>query len=170
VIAAPDDFQTERLTASRLGMADFAELCAMHKDPRVMEMLGGVRSDAVTEEYVRSNSGHWDQFGFGIWSLRDKTGRFAGRSGLRHIEIDGVDEVELGYSFAHEFWGRGLATEIARAVLGIGFGACRLPNIIAFTVVEHRASRHVMEKLGFQYECDRAIKGGLCAVYRLLAE
>ncbi len=77
------------------------------------------------------------------------------------------DEVELGYSFARDFWGLGLAAEISKAVLAVGFGSRRLPDVIAFTPVGHRASRHVMEKLGFQHDCGREIKDALCAVYRL---
>ena len=86
---------------------------------------------------------------------------------MRHITIDGVDEVELGYTFHRAFWGQGLATEISRRAVELGFGDLALPNIIAFAVVEHMASRRVMEKLGFQLESDREIKGALCAVYRL---
>jgi RimJ/RimL family protein N-acetyltransferase len=160
-------FQTARLDAKPLRFDDFAELCVMHKDARVMAALGGVRTDEMTEDYIRANDAHWDRYGFGIWALRDKHGKFAGRSGLRHIAIAGVDEVELGYSFAHEFWGKGLATEIAKAVIDKGFNSYGLSNIIAFTLVHHIASRNVMEKLGFRFEADRQIKGELCAVYRL---
>jgi RimJ/RimL family protein N-acetyltransferase len=165
-----NSFETARLHAKRLGLDDLAELCVMHKDARVMAALGGVRTDEMTEDYIRANDAHWDRYGFGIWALRDRHGKFAGRSGLRHITIAGVDEVELGYSFAHEFWGRGLATEIAEAVIETGFDRCGLSNIIAFTLVGHIASRNVMEKLGFQFEADRQIKGELCAVYRLHRE
>ena len=80
-----------------------------------------------------------------------------------------VDEVELGYTFHRAYWGQGLATEVSRKVLDIGFGTLALPNIIAFAAAEHRASRHVMEKLGFQFEYEGEIKGGWCALYRMFA-
>jgi len=135
-----------------------------------------VRDEAATRTYITDNIAHWDEYGFGTWALyakdgalRDKAGAFAGRCALRHITINDVDEVELGYTFARDYWGRGLATEVSRSVLEIGFGALRLPNIIAFADAEHRASRHVMEKLGFQFEYEGEIKGGWCALYRLFA-
>jgi RimJ/RimL family protein N-acetyltransferase len=49
--------------------------------------------------------------------LRDEAGRFLGRAGIRHLIIEGKTEIELAYSFLSEYWGRGLATEIASALL-----------------------------------------------------
>jgi RimJ/RimL family protein N-acetyltransferase len=126
-----------------------------------------VRDEAATHRYITDNIAHWNEYGFGTWALRDKTGAFAGRCALRHITINDVDEVEIGYTFHRAFWGRGLATEVSRSVLEIGFGPLALPNIIAFASVEHKASRRVMEKLGFRFEYEGEIKGALCALYRL---
>lgn len=162
-----DAFHAARLSAAPLGMDDFTELCVMHKDPRVMEMLGGIRSDAETRRYVADNVDHWGRYGFGVWALRDHEGRFAGRAGLRHLDVGGIDEVELLYSFTSDFWGRGMATEIAQALLDIGFGKFGMPDIIAYTLVEHHASRHVMEKVGFQFECEREFKEVPCVFYRI---
>jgi RimJ/RimL family protein N-acetyltransferase len=77
-----------------------------------------------------------------------------------------VDEVEIGYSLAQDFWGQGLATEVESALVEIGFRQCGLANIIAFASIGHGASRHVMEKVGFRFEKDRIIDDELCAVYR----
>ena len=148
-------------------MSHLDELCVLHKDEEVSKYLGGVRDEVVTRKYITDNMAHWDEYGFGTWALRDKAGAFAGRCALRHITINDVDEVELGYTFARDYWGQGLATEVSRKVLEIGFGALALPNIIAFADAEHRASRHVMEKLGFQFEYEGEIGGGWCALYRL---
>ncbi|MDO8288937.1 MAG: GNAT family N-acetyltransferase [Parvibaculum sp.] len=162
------DFQTARLVATPLDLSHLDELCVLHKDAEVSKYLGGVRDEAATRAYITDNIAHWDEFGFGTWALRDKAGVFAGRCALRHITINDVDEVEIGYTFAREFWGQGLATEVSRAVLDIGFGTLKLPNIIAFAYAEHRASRHVMEKLGFQFEYEGEIIGAWCALYRLV--
>ncbi len=148
---------------------DLAELCMMHNDPRVMATLGGIRSDDETRKYLADNADHWSRYGFGVWSLRDRGGRFAGRAGIRHLDLDGIDEVELLYSFMPEFWGAGMATEIAEALLDIGFREHGLQNIVAYTLTDHRASRRVMEKVGFQLESERDIKGYPCALYRLQA-
>lgn len=168
-MAAPETFQTARLDAASLGLGHLKELCVLHKDAEVSKFLGGVRDEAATHKYITDNIAHWGEHGFGTWALRDKAGTFVGRCALRHITIGDVDEVEIGYTFHRAFWGRGLATEVSHAVVDIGFRALGLPDIIAFASVEHKASRHVMEKLGFQFEADREIKGDLCSVYRLQA-
>ena len=54
--------------------------------------------------------------------------------------------------FAAEFWGRGLATELALESVRLGFTELKLPDLVSFTLPTNRASRHVMEKAGFQYE------------------
>src|SRR5512145_424423 len=90
---------TPRLALSRLGPAGFAELARMHSDPRVMATLGGLRDEAWTRTTLANSAAHWDRHGFGYWLLFERaSGRFAGRGGLRHVEIDGRDEVELGYA------------------------------------------------------------------------
>lgn len=164
---APKTFQTARLNATSLDLSHLDELCVLHKDAEVSKYLGGVRDEVASRKYITDNIAHWDTYGFGTWALHTKGGAFAGRCALRHITIGDVDEVEIGYTFHQDYWGQGLATEVSRALLDIGFGALELPNIIAFAVAEHRASRHVMEKLGFQFEYEGEISGAWCALYRL---
>lgn len=164
---AVSDFQTARLVATPLDLRHLDELCVLHKDEEVSKYLGGVRDEEASRQYITDNMAHWDEYGYGTWALYDKAGTFAGRCALRHIAINDVDEVEIGYTFHRAYWGQGLATEVSRAVLDIGFGALALPNIIAFAYAEHKASRHVMEKLGFQFEYEGEIKGAWCALYRL---
>lgn len=166
---APIAFSTKRLDAERLGNAHLAELGLLHMDADVSKYLGGVRDEAATRRYISDNLVHWQEHGFGTWALRDKAGAFAGRAALRHITINQVDEVELGYTFHKAYWGQGLATEISRSLLEIAFGPLALRDIIAFAVAEHRASRHVMEKLGFQFEYEDEIMDAWCALYRLAA-
>jgi len=166
-MSLPAIFSTARLSAMPLDLSHLDELCVLHKDAEVSKYLGGVRDEAASRKYITDSIAHWEKYGFGTWALHDKAGTFAGRCALRHITINDVDEVEPGYTFHRAFWRQGLATEVSRAVLGIGFGTLALPNIIAFADAEHRASRHVMEKLGFQFEYEGEIKGGWCALYRL---
>lgn len=125
----------------------------MHCDPVQMAMLGGVRDDTQTAAYMDRNLRHWDEFGFGIWMLRDRaTDVLCGRTLLRHVDVDGVDEVETGYSFDPAFWGRGLATEVACACVAIGRNDLGLATVVAITRSDNMASRRVMTKAGFAYE------------------
>ena len=80
--------------------------------------------------------------------------QFVGRGGLRRVVIDGKDEVEVGYGLMPEFWGQGLATELAVASVRVGFEVLKLPDVVSFTLPTNKKSRRVMEKAGFQYEKD----------------
>ena len=153
----PDSFSTARLAAERATAEHFDALRAMDRDERFMGLLGGPRDAEQTAAYLARNLKHWDDHGFGLWILRDATdggGRIAGRGVLRHLDVEGVDEVELGYGFHPEFWGRGLATEIAREFLRLGRTELRRPSIVAVTRHENVGSQRVLIKTGLAYERD----------------
>jgi RimJ/RimL family protein N-acetyltransferase len=166
-----DSFETDRLTAERLEARHFDEFCKMYRDPTVMATLGGVRSEEQIRENLAWNLAHWERHGFGLWVFRDKAeGRFVGRAGLRHTHVGGRDEVELAYALMAEFWGRGLATEMARAILRIGFEEFGLKEIVCFTMTTNRASQRVMEKAGFVYERDIVRAGLPHVLYRAMSQ
>jgi [ribosomal protein S5]-alanine N-acetyltransferase len=148
-----DTFHTDRLVASRLHETDLRELVRMHQDADVMATLGGTRSEERTKEFLQANLNHWDEHGFGLWLFRAASdGGFVGRGGLRHVHIGGHDEVELAFALMPEFWGRGLATEMARSLVKIGFDQLALAELVAFTLTTNLASRRVMENVGFAFE------------------
>src|SRR5688572_4538966 len=120
--SAPEELRTARLLLRRIAAADLPDLCRMYADPRVMATLGGVRTEEWTREYLKVQMAHWEQHGFGFWALREPgTMRFVGRGGLRHAAINGRDEIELGYGLMSEFWGQGLATELAAESVRVAF-------------------------------------------------
>ena len=118
-----ENFSTRRLTAERLQETHLADLVALHLDPDVSRYLGGVRSPEQTRAYLAVNIAHWERHGFGLWVLRTRTGEFAGRAGIRHLALDGVDEVEIAYTLKRAFWGEGLASEITKALVEFALGA-----------------------------------------------
>ena len=127
----------------------------MDEDPQFMALLGGVRDTAGTVTYLETNVKHWADHGFGMWMLRDAaTNAVVGRAILRHLAVEGVDEVEVGYGLLPEYWGRGLATEIAQACVRIGFQQLQLRSIVAITTPPNIASQRVMEKAGLAYDRD----------------
>src|SRR5690348_13394721 len=110
-----DAFTTARLLAERLTAAHRDEIHRMHQDPRVMAMLGGVRDETKTREYLERNLAHWDAYGFGLWILRDRaSGDVIGRGLLRHLDVEGQDDIETGYAFYRAWWGKGPAGGIER--------------------------------------------------------
>jgi RimJ/RimL family protein N-acetyltransferase len=160
-------FSTDRLTAERLNESHLKDLVELHLDPDVSRYLGGVRSAEVTKAYLATNMAHWDRHGFGLWVLRAKDGAFAGRAGLRHILVDGIDEIEIAYTFKREFWGRGLASEIATALTEIGLSQLKLPSLVGLVFVAHGASRRVLEKTNYLLEKTTMHHGEDVVIYRI---
>jgi ribosomal-protein-alanine N-acetyltransferase len=122
-------------------------------DPEVMRFLPGgeplprERLDGLVE---RSRA-HWEQHGYGVWVVCDGgDGEIRGQCGLRYV--DEVDETEILYAYSRSSWGRGLATEAARATLAFGFEQSSLQRIVAYAVPDNAASTRVMEKLGMHRE------------------
>ena len=85
---------------------------------------------------------------------------------LRHLLVDGVDEVEVGYAFYAPFWGRGLATEIATACLELGRRELQLTTFVAVTAPGNDASAHVLKKVGLVYERDFMHEGAPASLFR----
>jgi len=136
-----------------------------------MEFVGGVRTEEETKRWLQENLRHWTVHEFGIWAFHHVTeGAFVGRCGLRRVQLDTVDEVELGYSLMPGYWGKGLATEMAEAMLAIGFDHVRLRSIIAMIYASNDRSRRVAERLGFQFERLTAWKGSEAMLYRKRAD
>jgi len=126
-----------------------------------------VRSAETTKTYLAANMAHWDQHGFGLWALRTKDGEFAGRAGIRHILVDGIDEIEIAYTFKRDLWGQGLASEIAAALTHIGLSQLALPSLIGLVFVEHGASRRVLEKSNYILEKSTTHHGEDVLIYRI---
>jgi ribosomal-protein-alanine N-acetyltransferase len=162
--------RTPRLALRPLAGEDLPAIAAMHQDPRVMATLGGLRSHEESERFVAAMAEHWERHGFGLWMAHEReTGAFAGRGGLHRVEVLGRPEVEVAYAFLPGFWGRGLATELARESVRVAFSELGLAELVGFTLLENAASRRVLEKLGFRYERDFERAGLPHRLFRLAA-
>jgi RimJ/RimL family protein N-acetyltransferase len=157
---APVSFALRRLKAERLTETHLPVLLRMDADERVMALIGGVRNEAETAQYLERNLRHWSEHGFGIWILRDPiTGQVIGRAGLRHLTIGGMEEVELAYALFPEFWGRGLATDAARACVTIGRDWLGLHSVVGLVRPANVASRRVLQKASLASERE-VVHGG----------
>ena len=93
--------------------------------------------------------------GWGFWAVESKQDKqFIGFVGL---EIPTADLpfspcVEIGWRLAFEYWGKGYATEAAKAALKVGFDRLELPEIVSFTATINHRSSAVMERLGMNRE------------------
>lgn len=159
---------TPRLQGDVLSQDHFAELHQLHTDPLFMKFLGGVKTQEQTQEYLDKNLAHWLQRGFGIWLLRSsETGELVGRAGLRTLELEDTTEVEIGYGLRPQFWGRGLATEVARECLRIAADSLARETIVATTYADHVASRRVMERVGMRFQREVQLYGITLDLFRI---
>ena len=115
-----------------------------------MRYIGqATRDPAVTTAARERWEQHWDEHGYGLLAAEHRaTGELVGRAGP---QFHGAwpDDPELGWGVDPAWWGRGIATEMGAACLGWAFGGLGLRRLVSITVEENRASRRVMEKLGF---------------------
>jgi ribosomal-protein-alanine N-acetyltransferase len=165
------ELRTPRLRLRPFTEADAAAHLALYRDPEVTRQLGGgpflgeqvaARSRRAIDRFLR----HWAEKGFGVFAVEElRTGRFLGQCGLN--TVDELGEIEVLYGLERAAWGRGLATEAARAALAYGFEAARLPRIVAVTRPGHAASRGVMEKLGMRYEREVEVFGIHAVLYAI---
>ena len=125
----------------------------MHQDAEQMALLGGVRDQAETAAYMERNLAHWAQHGFGLWLLHDRTSNeVVGRALLRTLTLDGVDEIEVGYSLYPAYWGCGLAVEAGSACLTHASQSLGATSVVALTRPENVWSQRVLEKIGMRFE------------------
>ncbi len=150
--------QTERLILRRLTASDVDDLVALDSDPDVMAFLtGGVPTPrADVEASLRELIEDYTRFhGLGRYAAIEAVGgAFLGWMSLRN---DGSDEVDLGYRMHRSAWGRGFATEGARALVAKAFtedfGGRRGPimRVRAQTMAVNTRSRAVMERAGLRH-------------------
>ncbi len=127
----------------------------MNADPRVMEHFPALLSRAESDAAVERMEAHFERHGFGLWAVEvPGVVEFAGFVGLcvPRFEAHFTPCVETGWRLAADYWGRGYATEGARAALGLAFDTLRLEEVVSFTVPANQRSRRVMEKLGMKHD------------------
>ena len=164
-----ESFTTQRMIANRINHADFNDFYLTHSDERVAATLGGVVTEAVGKQKFAWNLQQWVENGFGLWIFRLKDpNSFIGRGGLRRVQVGGKEEIEVGYALMPEFWGLGLATEMAKASIEVAFDILQISNVVCFTSTTNLASKRVMEKAGFKYECDLMHAHSPHILYRLM--
>jgi [ribosomal protein S5]-alanine N-acetyltransferase len=153
---------TDRLTIRQLTLDDAEDLFAIYGDPEVMRYVAGgpIADVAAAEALVQQNIAHQRTHGYSWWAVVERaTGRLVGDAGLYSFEGKGPD-VEVGYTFRRDAWGRGYATESALACLHAAFGPLAVDRVRAVVLPENEASVHVLEKIGMHRDGTVPYMGG----------
>lgn len=157
--------ETERLRLQPFSDADLETLHALWIDPQVRKFLWDdvIIAKDTAQEIIAASLASFKQHGFGFWSvLRKDKKQLLGFCGLRFI--DETAEIEILYGLWPQFWGKGLATEAAAAIMRHGFETCKLERLVAGADPPNVASFRVMERLGMKYD-RHAQREGLEVVY-----
>jgi [ribosomal protein S5]-alanine N-acetyltransferase len=145
--------ETERMVLRRMGWADVDDLMGIFSDPVAMRYYPDTKSREEAEEWVRWTLRSYMDHGFGQWVVILKcSGEFLGQCGLTVQEVEGRDEIEIGYLFLRRFWGFGLATEAAIAARDYGFHTLDYRRLVSLIDPGNVASRRVAEKVGMTLE------------------
>lgn len=143
--------ETDRLILRCWREADFAPFVALNADPLVMRYFASTRTPEACRDTIRRYESCHARDGFGFCAVERKAdGAFIGVIGIETVRPFGLPfepAVEVGWMLAADCWGRGYATEGARAAMDHGYRQFGLGEIIAVTAVDNAASRAVMVRL-----------------------
>jgi len=147
--------ETDRLILSTWQTSDCIAFRPIATDVEVMRYItGGVPwTDERIQLFVNRQVELFSERGFCRWKLLTKpAGEMIGFCGVGAWG-DGL-ELEIGWWLARQYWGRGLATEAARAALHDAFERAGLARVISIARPANVASIRIMEKLGLKLECE----------------
>ena len=147
------ELETSRLRMRQWRESDRAPFAAMNADPAVMEFFASPPSPAASDASIDAWQAQFAARGWSNWAVElRESSEFIGFTGLsvprRTFSFSPC--VEVGWRLARQFWGRGFATEAARAALRVAFERLSLSEIVSFTAVGNLRSRAVMERIGMR--------------------
>src|SRR5437773_1969896 len=113
--------ETEHLLFRPLTLSDLDDLADLYADPDVMRYLGGPRSRDEVKITLSQYMREYQLYGYSFFAtiLKDEQ-LFIGQCGLLHQEVEGEQEIELGYVLARPYWQHGLAIEGIEALKQYG--------------------------------------------------
>jgi RimJ/RimL family protein N-acetyltransferase len=147
--------QSTRLYLRPVTKSDLDDLFRIYGDPatNTFNPAGPYPDIHHAQTVLAQWINHWETHGFGNWaiSLKDSPEKIIGFGGLRIRSYADIVINNLGYRFATEAWGKGLATEFSKNSVQYGFCKLNLSEISAVVRANHLASQKVLKKTGFQY-------------------
>lgn len=149
----PYVLETPRLRLRHLVPGDLDFLAAMLGHADVMRYYPAILDRAGAAAWLDRQLQRYARDGFGPWLAEERaSGEAIGQVGLMRQELEGDPEpaVEVGYLLARPAWGRGYATEAARASRDWAFSALGVARVISLIRPENRRSQRVAERNGFR--------------------
>lgn len=163
--------ETERLILRSFKSDDLEMYYEMMADPDITRYLmsGEPMSRHDAWRSAATMAGHWMLHGFGQWAIEEKSsGTFIGRCGI--IEPEGWPSKEIGWVLHKSAWGKGYATEAAKAGLEFAFNQLKVDKIISLIQPGNEGSVAVAKRIGEQFEKQINLFGKDADVYAITAE
>jgi RimJ/RimL family protein N-acetyltransferase len=143
--------ETERLLLRRWRTADLEPFAVVNADPAAMRFMPAAMTVDESRTMIERIEAHFETHGFGIWAVEAPgVAPFVGFVGLQQVGFEAhfTPAVEIGWRLSPAFWGKGYATEAAKAAIRFGFEKLNLDQIVSFTVPANKPSWSVMERIG----------------------
>jgi RimJ/RimL family protein N-acetyltransferase len=148
---SPGELRTERLILRRWRDGDREPFARMNADPEVMRHMIRPLTRGESDAFVDRIERHFEERGYGLWAVEvPGEAPFIGYVGLQVPTF--MPSPEIGWRLDTPFWGRGYATEAARAALRDAFDRAGVPEVISFTTPFNVKSIAVMERLGMTHD------------------
>jgi ribosomal-protein-alanine N-acetyltransferase len=160
--------ETPRLLLRKKVIEDAPFFFEMNADPLVNKYTGDKAFDTLkqSEDIINYVIGQYNANGYGrLMVVEKETNTPLGWCGLKYHPDTG--ETDIGYRFMQKHWGKGYATESAKACMDYGFNQLHLNHIIGNAAIENTASVNVFKKLGMTYLSDTLIGNWPSVTYEL---
>lgn len=147
------DLETSRLRLREFVPQDADALAAVLGDPVTMQYYPAAFDRKGVEEWIGRNRNRYRGEGFGLWAmLLRETNEVIGDCGCFLQDVDGRDDIEIGYHVRRDLWGNGYATEAAQACMQYAFTKLGVDRVISLIRPENVQSIRVAEKNGLTSE------------------
>ena len=145
--------ETERIYLREMVQSDFADLCEILQDAQTMYAYEHAFSDVEVQTWLKRQFDRYAKLGFGLWAVIDKqTNCFVGQVGLTIQDVEGTDELEIGYLVKRKYWHKGYATEAAKACKDYAFEHLKANRVVSIIRDTNYASQNVAKRVGMQLE------------------
>lgn len=147
---------SERVKLRLFNEKDIEELLNLFSDPIAMQYFPSVKDYKETEEWINENFGNHKTYGYCLYAVEKKDdNKFIGYCGfIPQKDVNGKDEIEIGYGLIRKYWHKGFATEAAIACKKYGFNKLKCNRLISLIRPENKASINVAIRNGMQWEID----------------
>ncbi|MFN0112563.1 MAG: GNAT family N-acetyltransferase [Blastocatellia bacterium] len=160
--------ETERLLLREIPHSDRDDLLQIWGDAEAMRLFPKTLDEQEMTEWIDRNLNRYASYGHGVWAvILKETQQFVGDCGLVVQEVDGAEELEVGYHFKPNFWGQGFAAEAARGCMDYAFNQLNARRVISMIRPENLPSRRVAERNGLEIEKEIFWRGYQHYVYTI---